>query len=403
MVRSGASGAACRGVIPGGDVGFYRYLERANAIADQVGEPEVEIKRVTSATAVAPTNTGLSSVLAEWRRLKKAGNKGRETSHIKGVTRIFSQFVKVVGDVPINALASAHFRAWREWVLHEAPKRESGKWSNDRHATVKMVLRFVRRHNDDWPWPAGLSDWLEAYERKAYQSRPDNRQLLPVAAFHRLVKATELWAGVEPVAFDPHTQRGRGQRRQAVARQQNGVRFRAVLMLGVNCGLDPCDIPRITRESLKMDAVVPCLDLPRPKVEHRVGAAVARKTPLLPSTIAALREVTARAPSTGPVFRSSRGTPFTTVTHTFRRLADEAGVDRRWSYKHGRNVGPSIAKRAKLPRDEREAFLGHVVDGTSKFYEADVDETFLVDLVNLIGEQYFGGERVGSDRRLTLR
>lgn len=87
----------------------------------------------------------------------------------------------------------------------------------------------------------------------------------------------------------------------------------------------------------------------------------------------------------------------------FRRLADEAGVDRRWSFKHLRNVGPSIAKRAKLPRDEREAFLGHVVDGTSKFYEADVDETFLVNRVNLIGEQYFGGEHVGSDRRLTLR
>jgi len=87
----------------------------------------------------------------------------------------------------------------------------------------------------------------------------------------------------------------------------------------------------------------------------------------------------------------------------FRRLADEAGVDRRWSFEHLRNVGPSIAKRAKSPRDEREAFLGHVVDGTSKFYEADVDETFLVNLVNLIGEQCFGGEHVGSDRRLTLR
>lgn len=206
------------GVIPSGDVGLFRYVEGANALADLVGDPEAEIKRVTAATGAVPTNTNLSSVLAEWRRLKKAGDNGRETSHIKGVARVFSQFVKVVGDVAISTPAAVHFRAWREWVLHETQKRASGKWSNDRHAMVKMVLRSVRRHNDDWPWPAGLSDWLKAHDRKAYQAKPDNRQLLPVAEFHRLVKTTELRAGVQQAAFDPHTQRGRGQRRQAVVR-----------------------------------------------------------------------------------------------------------------------------------------------------------------------------------------
>ena len=48
-------------------------------------------------------------------------------------------------------------------------------------------------------------------------------------------------------------------------------------------------------------------------------------------------------------------------------------------------------------------FLGHVVDGTSRFYEGDVDEAFLVSLVNLIGEQYFDGEHVGSEASLTPR
>jgi hypothetical protein len=107
--------------------------------------------------------------------------------------------------------------------------------------------------------------------------------------------------------------------------------------------------------------------------------------------------------SPGPDFRSPRGTPLTTISHTFRRLADEAGVDSRWSFKHFRKVGPSIAKRANLSSDARDAFLGHAVHGSSEFYEDDVDETHLVGLVNLIGEQYFNGEHVGSDLRFKFR
>lgn len=119
-----------------------------------------------------------------------------------------------------------------------------------------------------------------------------------------------------------------------------------------------------------------------------------RKTPLLPSTVEAVRRGLAVAPSSGPIFRTARGSPFTAVTRNFRRLAGEAGVDTRWSFKHLRNVGPTLGKKARLSMDERDAFLGHVVNGTSAFYEGDMDETYLVDLVNLIGLHYFGGERV---------
>ena len=71
-----------------------------------------------------------------------------------------------------------------------------------------------------------------------------------------------------------------------------------------------------------------------------------------------------------------------------RKAPSQKGYD----YKHLRNVGPSIGKRHKRHPDEREGFLGHAVRGTSRFYEGDVDETYLVELVNLIGVEYFGGK-----------
>ena len=80
---------------------------------------------------------------------------------------------------------------------------------------------------------------------------------------------------------------------------------------------------------------------------------------------------------------------------TLKRLREEAGLQDESTFKHLRNVGPSLGKRAKLSRDERDAFLGHVVDRSSSDYEADVDETYLIDLVNIIGEHYFGGEKAG--------
>lgn len=384
------------GFISEGDEGFFNYLETANAMADSAGVPQIEIQEHVGAMDVSARGPRLSQVLAEWQRLKKLGGDGRATSHIMGVSRIFNQFICVIGDVKIGQLASSQFRTWREWVLKESPKRESGKWSNDQHDSVKMVLRFVRRHDDDWDWPAGLSDWLEAYDRKAYQPKPENRQPIPASDFQRLIDAAKSWTDKDKDSLPTDTQSGRGQRRQVEAKQFVGRQFRAILLLGANCGLDPCDIPRITRENLKLTESIPFLDLPRTKVKHLTGAGIARQTPLLPATVAALRGIVACAPIEGPVFRSSQGKPFSTVSKTYRRLANDAGIARKWCFKHLRNIGPSIAKKTKLSKDEREAFLGHAVDGNSKFYEDDVDESYLVDLVNLIGEQYFGGERVGS-------
>jgi hypothetical protein len=60
-----------------------------------------------------------------------------------------------------------------------------------------------------------------------------------------------------------------------------------------------------------------------------------------------------------------------------------------------------LAQR-RLYDDERDAFLGHVVRGTSRLYEGDVDETYLVPLVNLIGQHYLDGEQVQDGPLLSV-
>lgn len=53
-----------------------------------------------------------------------------------------------------------------------------------------------------------------------------------------------------------------------------------------------------------------------------------------------------------------------------------------------------IAAGSGRPTDERTTFLAHSEGGTNRFYEGDVDEDYLVELVNLIGKEYFDGEHV---------
>lgn len=253
-------------VVRNDDSILFKYLEMVNTLADTVGVPEVDVHQVkpgASSTSSATSAPRLSKVLDEWRRLKKAGRGGQETRHIREATRIFKQFIRVVGDKAVDTLSASHFAAWREWVLTAAVKRKSGKWANDRHAIVKQVFRFVRRHRSDWPWPDGLSDWFDAYDRKAYRPRAANKQPLPPEVFRQLLTVADKWAETDASPHRADTQRGRGQRRQAQIKRHNGLQMRAILMLGVNCGLDPIDFSRIQRENLKLDGAIPYLDLPR--------------------------------------------------------------------------------------------------------------------------------------------
>ncbi len=372
-----------------------RLAADPKALAATVGVPA--LARIDSNPKLAKGGPRLADVIKKWEQHKVEDAGGHVTSYILDVKRHWKQFVAQAKDTRVAELDSAHFRGFHSWLALEGAKYSSAQWRLDRAKHVKSVIKYVRKKYPEWPWPAGVVDWADSFESRAVRPKARNRAPMPANVVDALIGRCRAWAGTDPEAVDATTQSGRGKRVQARRKRRNGVQFEAILRLALNCALDPIDVERITWEDLKLDAATPYISFARRKVESKIGAAVERITPLLPSTLEALRRWQAyEGGRGGPVFRTASKAKYgrNIVSGTINRLREEAGVGNDWSFKHLRNVGPTLARRARLSRDEREAFLGHVVDGTSRFYEGDVNQTYLIPLVNLIGMQYCGGERV---------
>jgi integrase len=307
-----------------------------------------------------------------------------------------------VGNLYVSQVSPAHFRKYHSWASRESTQRTCGKWFNDHVATVKSVIKFVRKKYPEWPWPAGVLEWADSYDARPYKPRPSNKQPMPPDVFQSLLSAADEWKRIDTVAFDTSTQAGRARKNQALHTRRDGWQLDAILRLGINCGLDPIDCERITWENLRIDADTPHMRLPCRKVESRIGDSVERITPLLPSTVNALEAWRAfEKRSRGQVFLSAAKGLYRKdrLGRVINRLRESKGISNEWSFKHLRNVVPSLGRRHRRPRDERDAFLGHVVAGTSRFYEGDVDETYLLPLINLLGKHYFDGEKVKRGRK----
>jgi integrase len=131
-----------------------------------------------------------------------------------------------------------------------------------------------------------------------------------------------------------------------------GLQLRAMILLGINCGLGNSDCGNLPLTALDLDGAM--IDYPRPKT------GLQRRCPLWPETVAALREALAKRPApkdaadSGLVFLTQFGLPwgkqkvedpinkevgkllrrigingrkglgFYTLRHTFRTVADEA-------------------------------------------------------------------------------
>ena len=105
-----------------------------------------------------------------------------------------------------------------------------------------------------------------------------------------------------------------------------GPKLRAMILLGINCGLGNTDCGHLTRRRINLKTG--WLRYPRPKT------GVERRCPLWPETIAAVQKVwAARKPPHSPahakhVFLTKRRQPFdgSDITHEFRKLADKIGL-----------------------------------------------------------------------------
>jgi len=154
-------------------------------------------------------------------------------------------------------------------------------------------------------------------------------------------------------------------------------------------------------ENIRLDDAIPHMNFPRSKVVKQVGYEVPRLTPLLPSSVKALRRWHEHEPQGPTAFRNARKGIWDQydLNRDFTKMLVEAAAGKGFTFKSMRNVGPTLRKRHKLPKEVSDAFLGHVDDATNKFYEDDVDETYLAELVDLIGKDYFDGEAVALARR----
>jgi integrase len=160
-----------------------------------------------------------------------------------------------------------------------------------------------------------------------------------------------------------------------------GTPMKAMLLLGINCGFGPTDCGRLPQSAVDLEEGM--IDFPRPKT------GIARRCPLWPETVLAIREAMAKRPmpkkaehaglvfitkyglawakddSCGPVPQETRkllkklgingrkGLGFYTLRHTFRTVADAAKDQPAADYIMGHEVPHMSSVYRETISDER--------------------------------------------------
>ena len=363
---------------------------------------------------VKPSKQKLSDCFDEWARIKSLQPSPPDAKHVSEIKKIFAAFVKHTQDKPVNHLTKDDFLAWKEHALKEQKKgKHKSTWFNKRLSNVRNVLRFLVKETN-YPFPDSLPVWLE-FTQQTYRPDKHNRERMPVDIFQRLLTQAEAWANIDvdeyarkllldaPQASKPELIRANSKRTAQQTKRQ-GMLFSALLRLACQCGYDNSCMGKLTHDNLRdLDGALPYIELGRTKMQRIAGGEVLRLTPLLPSTLKAIKRWIDFAGKGETVFTSDKGNGLRSdvITEGFKRLAQAVQVDGKpvpvegWTMKHLRNVGSSIGRIHKRPDDERQAFLGHVANGSNKWYEdPDLGADYLLSLVNLIGAEYFAGENV---------
>lgn len=341
-----------------------------------------------------PSRERLNDSFDAWKQWR-AGDAAPQT--IADTKRLWDRFVDAVGNLPVNQITHDDFVKWQQAVKKRC-KGLSAKSADDHHKAVAKVLKFAKRKNRKWAFPDGLVEWLDDWKldkRTPYVPKKSNSQPMPVDVYGRFLVVADQWAAAELAECSGGRGVAAGKRRQALLKQRQGVQFAAVLRLAIH-GLANIDCARIEWSDLHLDAELPYFDFPRTKCQHKTGFAVDRKTPLLPSTVSALKRWRAFEKPSKSVFRTSQKRPFSTnsLWQVIEKMRDEADGNG-WSFKHLRNVGGTLGDKGGLSEMVIDRFLGHTLKRERAKYLGDVDASYLVPLVNLIGREYSDGEQVG--------
>lgn len=360
------------------------------------GEVDRTLAHRHGVTSLPPAPSVPENLTTCWQFYEQVKNEaGRKKETIRDHRTRWERFVKVAGNVSISALEEDMFIQWARYLQRR--KFESNKARRDHFGTVKQVLTLCRRTAPfRKSFPADLFEWLSSTvpsgKALTYKAPPSNRQALPPEVFHQLIQICELWEKelVPPKSHDPKRNAARS---HALERRKRGAQAKVILSIAINGALDNIDVGRLKWENLHLDADIPWLELPRAKVQW-TGNNIVRKVPLLPSVTALLRKMSRKG---SHVFRTTRGEQFTShrVGELWEVLCSAAKVDHSiHHYKHIRNVAPTLRQRYHLQQELADYILGHVPSRTTDMYEQEPDHLWLIPLVNLIGKDYFHGEKV---------
>ena len=173
------------------------------------------------------------------------------------------------------------------------------------------------------------------------------------------------------------------------------VQMRAMILLGVNCGLGNTDCSSLPIDAIDIDTS--WLDYPRPKT------GVMRRCKLWPETTDAIREVLAnkKRPKLiqhdGLVFLTRHGNPWirdktNSVTLQFTKLLKQLGIKREgvnfYSLRHmTETIGGECKDQVAV-----DAVMGHVRNDMASVYREKISDERLEDVAGTIHQWLFGME-----------
>jgi integrase len=156
-----------------------------------------------------------------------------------------------------------------------------------------------------------------------------------------------------------------------------GTPTKALLLLGINCGFGNSDVANLPLSALDLEGG--WIDFPRPKT------GIARRCPLWPETVGAIREAMAKRPApkkpehAALVFITKYGQPWgkdiadSPVTKETRKLLDALGIDGRRNFYTLRHTFRTVADEAK-DQPAADYIMGHEVPHMSSVYRETISD-----------------------------
>jgi integrase len=156
-----------------------------------------------------------------------------------------------------------------------------------------------------------------------------------------------------------------------------GTPLRAMILLGINCGFGNADCGNLPLSAVDLDRA--WIDYPRPKT------GIARRCPLWPETVEAIREALAKRPApkdpahAGLVFITKYGGSWAkhddpaVITKEMRKLLDALGMNGHRNFYTLRLTFRTVADEAK-DQPAADFIMGHEVPHMSSVYRETISD-----------------------------